>query len=766
MAVDTRGSSEEYEKTVEYIRRLCESEDLDGGSAFSLQDNTFKGARDKPNGSSGTVPKDGKPSILHSEPAVSLVSVSTVPPTPAPGEGEDLPGSSTPTNAKAGGRTNGNDTSAASVAHSLRSSTSNGPQKQANGTAAQGDKSSDEKAAHDTCDACDQPGQFICCDLCPRVFHFFCVDPPMSREAVSKIDHWFCRECAHRVSRKRKSRARAKNIFYPLLSDMEFKNPRVFAVPDEIRRQFDGIGADIDGTFINSREDRPQRVNSGPANRDFTRLTDDHNETILCYRCGLSALHGLVVRCDYCPLNWHWDCLDPPLCSAPPPHKRWMCPNHADHAVRRHRKFRKERVVDLTDAPESTRNNGIVDVIDDDPPWHELFDPKVKYKVPSSRIRKEFCKKASLCLMGLDDSTNTGIQSSNSTEQTARAGFTDAQPVLCSQSKDVAAYSETLQPAMSVAEWLQSIVAFQQDVARFVMNTATQTVPQEADGELTSQSFDYVATMSKDKIGMLSSIALQVLSPLIQQPLSQDSKQDDGTQTVHVECSENQYELLNAIDNDSVEVSKKENIAAKADENAANESAFQTALSALEELPNSISENNNTDNSNADKVNSGSRRGQFLKQHHLSETDVMAAIDSVIDAINDGRSQMLKSEASVHFATPGNHGESNKRKMHGSPCLCGEAISPATSTKRARPLEGDDSDEMDSATNAMPGCSLDQQSHSGNSNAASSHAGYGACSVQPSGADKGRVQHAMALVSTLFRTKGADALFDFLLSGG
>ncbi|KAI8320736.1 hypothetical protein GQ54DRAFT_246405, partial [Martensiomyces pterosporus] len=112
---------------------------------------------------------------------------------------------------------------------------------------------------HDTCDACGQPGQFICCDSCPRVFHFLCAEPPIAYETVGTIDHWFCRECAHLATRRRKSRAHAKNIFYPLISDMEFKNPRAFSVPEDIRRQFDGIEADVDGTFVNTREDRPQR---------------------------------------------------------------------------------------------------------------------------------------------------------------------------------------------------------------------------------------------------------------------------------------------------------------------------------------------------------------------------------------------------------------------------------------------------------------------------------------------------------------------------
>ncbi|KAJ1962742.1 hypothetical protein GGI12_002469 [Dipsacomyces acuminosporus] len=339
-------------------------------------------------------------------------------------------------------------------------------------------------------------------------------EPPLAYESVVTIDHWYCRECAHLAARKRKSRAHAKNIFYPLISDMESRNPKAFAVPDDIRRQFDGIEADIDGTFINTREDRPQRANAGPANRDFARLVNDHNEAILCYRCGLSALHGLIVRCDYCPLSWHWDCLDPPLSAAPPPRKKWMCPNHADHAMRRHHKFRKERIVDLTDAPANTRNSGAVEIIDDDPPpSQELFDPKVKYRVPSSHIRQAFADRASASRPALENRHGT-ISDSSGSSLAAPATST-------SLAADHIPQGDGDPSPTSIAEWLQSLVMFQQDVARFVMRTAKQAALQAAAGsrEMDSEDEDTVYASGKsqnsqdEKLAFLSTIAARILDP-------------------------------------------------------------------------------------------------------------------------------------------------------------------------------------------------------------------------------------------------------------
>lgn len=45
--------------------------------------------------------------------------------------------------------------------------------------------------------------------------------------------------------------------------------------------------------------------------------------------CSRSCRVGPMLACDYCPLLFHLDCLDPPLTTAPT--HRWMCPNHPEH---------------------------------------------------------------------------------------------------------------------------------------------------------------------------------------------------------------------------------------------------------------------------------------------------------------------------------------------------------------------------------------------------------------------------------------------------
>lgn len=42
-------------------------------------------------------------------------------------------------------------------------------------------------------------------------------------------------------------------------------------------------------------------------------------------------MKATLLPCDYCPLYFHLDCLDPPLTCTPT--GRWMCPNHPNHFI-------------------------------------------------------------------------------------------------------------------------------------------------------------------------------------------------------------------------------------------------------------------------------------------------------------------------------------------------------------------------------------------------------------------------------------------------
>lgn len=48
---------------------------------------------------------------------------------------------------------------------------------------------------------------------------------------------------------------------------------------------------------------------------------------LCCRTCRVAPL----LQCDYCPLLFHRDCMNPPITSLPT--GRWMCPNHPEFAL-------------------------------------------------------------------------------------------------------------------------------------------------------------------------------------------------------------------------------------------------------------------------------------------------------------------------------------------------------------------------------------------------------------------------------------------------
>eukprot|EP00090_Calanus_glacialis_P019103 TRINITY_DN29443_c0_g1_i1.p1 TRINITY_DN29443_c0_g1~~TRINITY_DN29443_c0_g1_i1.p1 ORF type:complete len:772 (+),score=286.60 TRINITY_DN29443_c0_g1_i1:49-2364(+) len=55
---------------------------------------------------------------------------------------------------------------------------------------------------------------------------------------------------------------------------------------------------------------------------------EPRGQVTMCHVCVKSSRVGPLVRCDYCPLSFHLDCLDPPISEVP--RDVWMCPNHVE----------------------------------------------------------------------------------------------------------------------------------------------------------------------------------------------------------------------------------------------------------------------------------------------------------------------------------------------------------------------------------------------------------------------------------------------------
>ncbi|XP_050666665.1 PHD finger protein 12 [Leptidea sinapis] len=220
----------------------------------------------------------------------------------------------------------------------------------------------------DSCDACGEGGDLICCDRCPASFHLGCYDPPLDESDIPS-GLWLCKQClasderdkpvSSRSSRAqspadsrsddkknrslRNSRASSKKgidetgdeddvmeqeppkkltPMEMLVNAAKAMNPKQFELPREMRIPCLFPGTDKEGT-------------SGKGNNPSVITVDAWGcvplPAKLCYVCRGTCRNAPLLQCDYCPLTFHQDCLDPPLTALPT--GRWMCPNHVENFI-------------------------------------------------------------------------------------------------------------------------------------------------------------------------------------------------------------------------------------------------------------------------------------------------------------------------------------------------------------------------------------------------------------------------------------------------
>lgn len=64
-----------------------------------------------------------------------------------------------------------------------------------------------------------------------------------------------------------------------------------------------------------------------------------------------------IVSCDFCPLHWHLDCLDPPLSNMPSNSRKWKCPCHIEELLVHTRAPKSTTQLQVVDLPIPTLQN-------------------------------------------------------------------------------------------------------------------------------------------------------------------------------------------------------------------------------------------------------------------------------------------------------------------------------------------------------------------------------------------------------------------------
>nr|XP_014347702.1 PREDICTED: PHD finger protein 12 [Latimeria chalumnae] len=117
-----------------------------------------------------------------------------------------------------------------------------------------------------------------------------------------------------------------KRPFELLIAAAMERNPTQFQLPNELT-----CTTALPGTSKRKRKEETTGKNVKKAQHEL-----DHNGLVplpvkICFICSRSCRVAPLIQCDYCPLLFHMDCLDPPLTAMPT--GRWMCPNHIEHIV-------------------------------------------------------------------------------------------------------------------------------------------------------------------------------------------------------------------------------------------------------------------------------------------------------------------------------------------------------------------------------------------------------------------------------------------------
>ncbi|ODV97701.1 hypothetical protein PACTADRAFT_47537 [Pachysolen tannophilus NRRL Y-2460] len=213
----------------------------------------------------------------------------------------------------------------------------------------------------DFCSACGGSGIFLCCESCPKSFHFLCCDPPFD-DATLPEGSWYCNECKAKYSKPKKYKV---GIFSKLLNQCELRNPRRFQLPRKLREStFENITTGKFGEYRDNSMKPEKQVKIGKLEEsDPINIYDKNGAPLLCYKCGKSGLEKQIVKCEYCDLSWHLDCLTPPLPAIKTLGTKWKCPNHSDDLSLPHgRRFKKSKILDVS-LLRGFKNNGDVEIL-------------------------------------------------------------------------------------------------------------------------------------------------------------------------------------------------------------------------------------------------------------------------------------------------------------------------------------------------------------------------------------------------------------------
>ncbi|KAG8864149.1 hypothetical protein FRC20_010366, partial [Serendipita sp. 405] len=145
------------------------------------------------------------------------------------------------------------------------------------------------------------------------------------------------------------------------------------------------------GKVTGKRKREPSPVNQSPDNNSQSgprtrRRTENGGVHKRNPTYDLSDGGRPILSCDFCPLHWHMDCLDPPMTAIPARERKWMCPNHIEHifAMKPRTPRHSSEPVDIKRP--GHHNSGLITIVSNDPPPPPPPPRKRKHGIKMGRI--------------------------------------------------------------------------------------------------------------------------------------------------------------------------------------------------------------------------------------------------------------------------------------------------------------------------------------------------------------------------------------------
>ncbi|XP_014052184.1 PHD finger protein 12 [Salmo salar] len=259
-----------------------------------------------------------------------------------------------------------------------------------------------------------------------------------------------------------------KRPFDLLVAAAMERNPTQFQLPNELT-----CTTALPGTSKKRRRDEMTGKNVKRLQHEL-----DHNGLVplpvkVCYPCGRSCRLAPLIQCDYCPLLFHMDCLDPPLTAMPV--GKWMCPNHIEHMVLKQRSLPLSGRCQLFDQFQDRMSQHAVKV-DFLQRVHRLNTPvrrgahtqlKKTLKVPDSIKSQYKCPPAMIAPAGI----RNGELVCNSSSEPPQQHFTPSQHLTSEDEQQ---------------EWLRDVITLQCSIVRHL--SAKQKLSSEWDSGKTDKA--------------------------------------------------------------------------------------------------------------------------------------------------------------------------------------------------------------------------------------------------------------------------------------